>query len=540
MIKNNDMSESNLYYAYARISWGKEQRNRNLSIPSQVDQVNYYVRSKPEIEVVKVYKEVHSAFKGNRPVFNQMLKDIKDHKNIKGLIVMKWDRISRNPDDYLKLQNIRGASNPIDIISVTEPMISSYLGRYMVRDLQNRSILYSEELSFRVKIWQRKKMQLGGYSYMAPFGYKNLNGYLVEDNIGRKVEIVKFIFETYSTGHIWFKDLAKLIRKKFKLESFSWRKIDHIIWNTVYYGIATRKRHLNSDEYIFFWAEKPWEFTEKYELTNIVPLITEDIFERCQQVRKLKQPHKYARTGLIKYPKIFQCICGRKLRRYDKKHTFRYLACWKEVNSVHTVPCSERHTPLGCIEKDLINIIEGIIPPKKVRDSLIAEAGNIMTSFSKDNNYRVADNLTRNNLLKQKLQELSESYASWRISLETFSLSADQINKGIHSLNQEIRKMENSGEYLTARRKAIRFIEILGEYSKIIEKNKQNIWNSSRVYPIIFKATGNLVIWNRNIRSYQLNQPFTFLQVPDFHTNRKAQDSNLRYLAVRTVSNGVL
>ncbi|MEI6673493.1 MAG: recombinase family protein [bacterium] len=121
-------------------------------MPSQVDQVNYYVRSKPEIEVVKVYKEVHSAFKGNRPVFNQMLKDIKDHKNIKGLIVMKWDRISRNPDDYLKLQNIRGASNPIDIISVTEPMISSYLGRYMVRDLQNRSILYSEELSFRVKI----------------------------------------------------------------------------------------------------------------------------------------------------------------------------------------------------------------------------------------------------------------------------------------------------------------------------------------------------------------------------------------------------
>ena len=485
---------------------------------------------------MKFYKEIHSAYKGKRPIFHEMLQDLKTNKAIKWIIVMKWDRISRNPDDYLQLQNTRGADNPIDIISVTEPMISSYLGRYMVRDLQNRAILYSEELSFRVKLGQRKKMQLGWYTYLAPYGYKNWNGYLVEDNENNKADIIRFIFEVYAIWHIWFKDLAKLIRNQFKLETFSWRKIEHIIGNSIYYGVVTKKWHLSNDEYIFFWTEKPGDFVEKYELNNVKTIITKELFDRCQQLRKAQLPHKYVRTGLAKYPKIFQCVCGRKLRRYDKKWN-RYLACWKEVNSVHPMPCWERHTPLGCIEDDLRKIVTSIIPPKEVRSNYIKEIQGTIMNFCKDNNFKVSDNLRQSSVMKEKITELTRNYASGNISLEVFNLASNQLSEEIQSLNKEVRIMENEREYIGAWKRAIRFFEILGEYSKIIEEGMQDKLKSSRLYSIVFKVAGNLTIYNRNISSYELNYPFNFLQVPDFCTNRKMGDSNPRYLAVHIVSN---
>jgi DNA invertase Pin-like site-specific DNA recombinase len=80
-----------------------------------------------------------------------MLKDIKNNKTRRGLVVFKFDRLSRNLEDFIKLEKILKDHN-MDLVSVAEPMLNNYLGKYMVRDMQNRAILYSEELSFRVKL----------------------------------------------------------------------------------------------------------------------------------------------------------------------------------------------------------------------------------------------------------------------------------------------------------------------------------------------------------------------------------------------------
>jgi len=80
-----------------------------------------------------------------------MLKDVKHNKTWRGLVVFKFDRLSRNLEDFIKLEKILKDHN-MDLVSVAEPMLNNYLGKYMVRDMQNRAILYSEELSFRVKL----------------------------------------------------------------------------------------------------------------------------------------------------------------------------------------------------------------------------------------------------------------------------------------------------------------------------------------------------------------------------------------------------
>lgn len=147
------------YTAYVRVS-SYEQAERNLSIPSQIDQIQQYARKNGYI-IDRIFSEEHSAYKGTRPIFKELLQEVRKSKIWKGIIVFKFDRISRNLDDFLALEKALKEKS-MEVISVTEPMLNSYLGRYLVRDMQNRAILYSEELSFRIRLGLRKKLQTGG------------------------------------------------------------------------------------------------------------------------------------------------------------------------------------------------------------------------------------------------------------------------------------------------------------------------------------------------------------------------------------------
>jgi DNA invertase Pin-like site-specific DNA recombinase len=184
-----------------------------------------------------------------------MLKDVKHNKTWRGLVVFKFDRLSRNLEDFIKLEKILKDHN-MDLVSVAEPMLNNYLGKYMVRDMQNRAILYSEELSFRVKLGFRKKMQMGGYiGGKAPYGLKCVNGYILPDD--DKAEVVSFVFENYATGYFGFRVLAKLVRQTFKLKNFTHARVEHIIDSSMYCGYKTKERNLSNSEYVFWGYDKP-------------------------------------------------------------------------------------------------------------------------------------------------------------------------------------------------------------------------------------------------------------------------------------------
>lgn len=493
------------------MSWGREQRQRNLSIPAQIDQINQFVSQKNEISISHIYKEIHSAYRGKRPIFHQMLKDIKKDKSIHGLIVMKWDRISRNPDDYLKLQNVRWKDNQIDIISVTEPMISSYLGRYLIRDLQNRSILYSEELSFRVKLGQRKKLQLGGYLYAAPFWFIKQNGYLLPDPDKNKAEIVKFVFDMYSSEQIGMRELAKLVRKKFKTK-FAWKQLEHIIGNPIYYGVYIKERNLSSDEYAFFWAKQPWKHIEKYPIKHIEPLISKELFDRCEKIRKRNNPYSRVRSWVAKYPKIFQCSCGRNLRRYNVRNRFRYFGCPKEKTSVFPDPCTEPTCNLNYIEEQAEEIVRSFIPSKSKRQELIKHANKQIAEFKKNHATLLRENLQKVHDTEAKLDDLATRFAEWEIDSEIFVKSSALLNGKIKEYNEKISAMEKQTDYLQARRKLIEFIKILWKYWENLD-NSQWEQKSSRVYIGLFTGAFNLSLTKRKISTYVLKPPFSFFKV---------------------------
>lgn len=502
------------FYAYVRMSGGNEQRNRNLSIPSQIQQIAYYVKQNPTIEIAKTYEEVHSAFRwGARQVFKQMLKDIKKNKDIKGIIVFKWDRISRNPDDYSMLQKVRWEDNPIRIISISEPMISSYLWRYMIRDLQNRAILYSEELSFRVKLWIRKRLQMWGYVYTAPFGYKYVNKNLIPNNSENKADIVKYIFEIYATGVNGITTIRRQVNERYK-KLLTKNQVESILANPVYAWFVEKERNLSQEEYTFFGAEKPGTYKEIFPMKNVEPLISKELYQRCQNVKNNRAREIPKPMGIARFPRVFVCACWRNLRRYDKKN-IRYLACQKDITSIHQKKCKERCTPLSCIDNKLEELLREIIPSKELAETMKQYIKADMKAITKTKKTLEDSLMSDIQSLEDKKHELSQMYISSSLSGDVFISTTQQLEQEIEQKKTELKHISDSEWYMQASKKVIQLLSVLQKRGKDLDNSS---WEekSSRVYSMAFTVVSNCIIKGRNISSYLLHQPFEYFKVLRF------------------------
>lgn len=526
-------TKGDCYIAYVRVS-SYEQAERNLSVPSQIEQVQNYAKQN-WITIGKIYKEDHhSAFKWNRPAFTQMLKDIKNNKTRRGLVVFKFDRLSRNLEDFIKLEKILKDHN-MDLVSVAEPMLNNYLGKYMVRDMQNRAILYSEELSFRVKLWFRKKMQMGGYIWgKAPYGLKCVNGYILPDET--KSEIVCFIFENYATGYFGFRVLAKLVRQTFQLKSFTHTKVEFIINSSMYCGYKTKERTLSNSEYVFWGYDKPWKYTEVYQMKHIAPIITKELFDKCQLIREDKRVYKGDRSWTAKFPKIFQCVCGRKLKRDDKKW-HRYLWCTKQMNAVFNVKCIQWYANFKILEPQLEKLLSKICLTEQIRSKITRETEVKMSASEEQRNDELLSKLKEYEQVQSKVAEITNSYTNWNIEQEVLELTLKGVSAKVANLKSDILLLQDAKQRTEAGHKVIKLMNILDIYDKKLHSGDKNE-KSSQLFPILFKGVANLIIDRRNIRSYHMFKPFDILEKCDNSQWRKAQDSNLRYLAVHTVSNG--
>ena len=521
------MNTTNQYYWYVRISGSAEQRNRNLSIPSQIEQLRMYEQKNPEIQITKIYEEIHSAFKwGKRPVFHQMIESLQENPEIKGIIVFKRDRISRNPDDYLYLQNVRWWKGKLDVISISEPMINSYLGRYMIRDLQNRSILYSEELSFRVRLGHRKKLQMGWYPYTVPFWYKKVQGRLYPRD--ELQEIVKYIFEQYATGRIGIKALTKKTQEKYSdcEIAITKSKIESMLNNTIYYWTYTAERELTKEDYMLFWADAPWKLIEEFQIETIEPLITKQLYEDCQRIREYKKvvEVKPKHRKNAKFPKTYYCWCGRTLRRYDRRWV-RYLFCPKLKSKKHSTICHEGHIPLKKIDDQMLELVKSIIPSKEQREQAKKWVQQENRKDSKSLNEKLTTHLASISKAEGKLQEIEGAYLNSELDKETYFKLRKKLSTEHKQHTLALQHFTSEDTMIQSRKKIVRFMDILETREKNLADSQ---WSekSSRVYMLAFKACVNIVITRRNISNYQLFPLFDLCKVHSISIWQRESDLN--------------
>ena len=339
--------------AYARVSSDKDAMLHSLS--SQVSYFSKMIQSHDSWKYVGVYSdEGMSGTKSNRQGFSKMIEDAKAGR-IDVIVTKSLSRFARNTVDCLKTiremkaidVDIFFEEQNIHTLSSNGEFLISLLAGYA----QEESRQCSENTLWRV----RKNFKEG-----KPYGGSSMMGYKLEKGkftvVPEEAEIVKRIYDLYLAGNGFCK-IARILSYE-GIGSYTgktWNKttIGEILSNVTYTGCLhlqktfrenhiTKKTKRNK-------GEKPLYIVEN----NHEAIISDDIFEEAQKIRKAKSKGKNGQRKGPAYPFTGLISCGECGHIFKHKIT-KYYESWM---------CS-RYDDLG---KDYCS-------SKKIRDDVLRKA----------------------------------------------------------------------------------------------------------------------------------------------------------------------
>ncbi len=173
-----------------------------------------------------IIREKHSAYKTRgidfntkgqivfdigRPKFLRLMQDLKQSK-YKGVIVLCWDRLTRNEQDAMVVKRMMDDSH-VDIRFVQTQYEQTAAGA-LHRDIDGTfSQHFSRDISQKTRAGLEKVRAKGYCAYVSPIGYldNGSNNKVLDPD---RAPTVKRIFELYATGEWSFSQLAKWASKQ--------------------------------------------------------------------------------------------------------------------------------------------------------------------------------------------------------------------------------------------------------------------------------------------------------------------------------------
>jgi site-specific DNA recombinase len=328
---------------YARVS-SKEQETEGYSIPAQLKLLQEYA-VKNDHSVTAEFTDVETAKKAGRTKFNNMLFFIKEHPEIKHILIEKTDRLLRNIADYALIDQIIESSD-VKVHLVKENVILSRDSRsnekfiFGIKALMAKN--YVDNLSEETKKGMLEKAEQGIYPSFAPYGYLNL-----EENGRKTIKIdpatapfVRKMFELYATGNYSLFTLRKKMLDDGMVyrggRNFASSTVETMLKNEFYTGV-------------FYWKDK------KYENASHEPIISKELFQQVQDI--LVKPNKNkSHKGLFPYTNLITCgVCGGMFTAEIKKGKYIYYHCVG-----HKGKCGQPYLKQEVLEQEFMNLLDNI------------------------------------------------------------------------------------------------------------------------------------------------------------------------------------
>lgn len=283
------------YCLYARKSTESEER-QVLSIDSQIKEM-LLLADREKLEVVTMKRESHSAKEtGQRPVFNEIVEEIRDGK-YNGILTWAPDRIARNAGDLGKIVDFMDAGKLIEIRTYSQRFTNNPNEKFLLMILGSQAKLENDNRGINVKRGLRTRVEMGLWPTTPPTGYltqKNTEkkGWLIPDP--DRAHIVVKIFDLYVEQkwsarkiHQWLK--FELNFKTAGNKDLSLSNVYRILSNPFYYGVFEYPRDSGN-----------W-YTGKHE-----PIIEKAMYDRAQE--QLKRDNIVRQTREFAFTKLM--ICG--------------------------------------------------------------------------------------------------------------------------------------------------------------------------------------------------------------------------------------
>ena len=385
---------------YARYS---NDTQTEQSIEGQIHVCTEYAQ-RHGIVVVDTY--IDRAISGkteNRPQFLRMISD-----SSSGLydivLVYKLDRFSRNKYDNV-LYKKRLRDNGVRVVSATEAISDTPEGVLLESLLEGMAEFYSTELAQKISRGLTQSALKCKYT-----GGRVTLGYKISTNKEYEIDdanaaIVRFIFESYVSGHSYSKIIKELNKRGYKSAAgnhFGNNSLNSILTNEKYIGV--------------------YEYSNEVRIEDGIPaIISKDIFEVVQVKMKQNKKRSASAKAKVNYllsGKLFCGLCGGSMVGQSTRNTKGYPNCYYECNVKKRLKtCDKRN-----IRKEWIENLVVDETMKMLTDELIDYiAGKVHTVSEKDrDNQGIIDGLSAQ--LKEvdvKLKNISKAIAQGIITPTT-------------------------------------------------------------------------------------------------------------------------
>jgi DNA invertase Pin-like site-specific DNA recombinase len=316
------------YCLYARKSTEQEDK-QVLSIDSQIKEMEKLAATEG-LEIVVRKQESHSAKEaGQRPVFNEIIDELKQGK-FNGILTWAPDRISRNAGDLGRIVDLMDQKLLVEIRTYGGQRFTNNPNeKFLLMILGSQAKLENDNKVINVKRGLRTRAAMGLRPSMAPTGYLNSKNkdekcQVIVDSL--RAPVVKQIFEKVAyegySGRRVYKWLREIEFKNKNGKYVTLGNIYRILRMTFYYGI-------------FEYPEGSGEwYTGKH-----IPIISRELFEMVQEKIKVEKKKAYGRE--FAFTKMLHCAyCESGITAEEKikelkdggSNTHVYYRCTKVKN----------------------------------------------------------------------------------------------------------------------------------------------------------------------------------------------------------------
>ena len=296
---------------YVRVS-SDRQAEEGYSIDEQIERLTAYCKAM-DWRIVKIYTDAgYSGGNMNRPALTDLVR-ASQSRLIDAVVVYKLDRLSRSQRDTLTI--IEGfLEHGVDFVSMTENFdTSTPFGKATIGILSVFAQLEREQIKERCSLGRAGRAKEGKYrgGGYVPIGYDYSNGSLVVNET--EAAQIRELHRLYQQGES-FRSIARIFTERGYTHKYgTWEvyRVSRVLRNPLYCGYITHKGET---------------FKGEHE-----PIISEDCFERSQDIHKSKDTLKSPHLGRSMLGGLLFCArCGARYgisRNGGHNSQYQYYCC---------------------------------------------------------------------------------------------------------------------------------------------------------------------------------------------------------------------
>jgi len=322
--KEQDEATPVRYCLYARKSTESDEKQAR-SIDSQVNEM-LAIAKRDELDVVDIRRESFSSKEvGKRPVFNQMLEDVRGGK-FNALLTWAPDRLSRNAGDLGAIVDLLDKNTLVEVRTFGQKFTNSPNEKFLLMILGSQAKLENDQKGVNVKRGLRARCEMGLWPAPAPTGYLNYNENDKKCEIyidSHRAPVIKRIFERFVYDNMSGRDLHQWLKNI----NFTSVNDKHLSLSNVYKVLNTP---LYMGEFDYPRGTNNW-YKGKHE-----PIISKELYTRVQEKLQNNRSIRSVKRNDFAFTRLMICgLCTSGISAQEKfknckngnVHRYIYYGC---------------------------------------------------------------------------------------------------------------------------------------------------------------------------------------------------------------------